>query len=34
MSDVYARLQALDIFGGDLPYAEVVRWQREQERTG
>lgn len=24
---------ALDIFGGDLPYAEVVRWQRAQERA-
>lgn len=24
---------ALDIFGGSLPYADVVRWQREQERA-
>jgi len=23
---------ALDIFGGDLPYSEVVRWQRDQAR--
>lgn len=22
---------ALDIFGGDLPYEDVVRWQRRQE---
>lgn len=22
---------ALDIFGGNLPYSEVVRWQRQEE---
>lgn len=22
---------ALDIFGGDLPYDDVVRWQRQEE---
>ncbi len=25
---------ALDIFGGDVPYAEVVAWQRRRERQG